>query len=317
MRPRELRLGDRVVSRIGYGALRLTGAGFAGPPEDPAAARALLRHAVDLGIDVIDTAASYGSGTNETLIAEALHPYPDRLVITSKAGFGTGARQFEINGDPDFLRAECEASLRRLRTDCIELYQLHAPDARVPLAESVGALVRLRDEGTIRHIGLSNVTVDELVEAERITPIASVQNRYSLTDRSSEQVLAACEARGIPFMPYFPLSAGQLTAPGGELDRIAREHDASPARVALAWLLDHSPSILAIPGTASIDHLEDNLAAADLELTAEECEALERAAGPVAFAARLTCQLCLTGFVLDELDSAERCPTCRGPLAQR
>lgn len=317
MTPQQLPLGDRVVSRIGYGALRLTGPGFAGPPEDPAAARALLRRAVDLGVEVFDTAASYGSGTNEEVIADALHPYPDGLVIASKAGFGTDARQFEINGDPDFLRAECEASLRRLRVDCIELYQLHAPDARVPLAESVGAFAGLREEGKIRHVGLSNVTVEELVEAEKITPIVCVQNRYSLTDRSSEQVLAACEARGIAFMPYFPLSAGQLAAPGGELERIARAYEVSAPRVALSWLLDHSPSILVIPGTASIAHLEDNVAAAGLRLSAEDHLALEQAARPEAFAARLTCQLCLRGFAVEDLDAFDRCPVCGGSLAKR
>ena len=270
--------GDIPVHRIGFGAMRITGDGVWGDPDDPDAARALLRRAVELGVNLFDTADAYGPQVSERLIAEALHPYPDGVVIATKGGcVRPGAGQWILNGRPDHLGQACEDSLRRLRVDRIDLYQLHAVDPNTPLAESLGALRDLQDEGKIRHIGVSNVNAAQLDEARGIVEVASVQNRYSVSDRGSQDVLDACERHGIAFLPYFPLAAGRLARPGGPLDQIAKAHDATPAQVALAWLLQSSPNHIPIPGTSSGTHLEENVAAARLELTSDEMASLKDA----------------------------------------
>lgn len=267
--------GELTVHRFGFGAMRVTGDGVWGPPADRAAALAVLRRCLELGVNCIDTADSYGPGTSEELIADALAPYPDDLVIATKGGMlRDGPGKWRADCRPGHLRGACEGSLRRLRLDQIPLYQLHTVDARVPLAESLGALVELRDEGKIRHIGLSNVDVDQLSEALAITPIVSVQNRYNLADRTSEPVIDRCESEGIAFIPWYPLGAGSMADPGGPLDEVADSHGASPAQVALAWLLARSPQMLPIPGTGSVAHLEENMAAVELRLSAEEIASL-------------------------------------------
>jgi pyridoxine 4-dehydrogenase len=261
------------VRRLGFGAMRITGEGIWGEPPDREVAKQVLRRAVELGVNLIDTADSYGPHVSEELIAEALHPYPDDLVIATKGGLErTGPGEWPRNGRPEHLREACEGSLRRLRLDAIELYQLHAPDEKVPYQESLGTLIELRGEGKIRHIGISNVDLGLLDTARGMTEIATVQNRYNLIDRHSEDVLEACEEAGIGFIPWFPLATGSLAESGGPLDEIARAHDATPAQVALAWLLQRSPIMLPIPGTGSVEHLEENLAAADLTLSDEEME---------------------------------------------
>jgi aryl-alcohol dehydrogenase-like predicted oxidoreductase len=271
--------GDLEVHRLGFGAMRITGAEIWGPPADRDTALAVVRRAVELGVDLIDTADSYGPHVSEQIIAEALHPYPDGLVIATKGGLErTGPGKWPRNGRPEHLREACEGSLRDLRVDRIDLYQLHAPDPDVPYAESVGALKELQDEGKIRHVGVSNVSVEELEEARSIVDVVSVQNRFNLGDRSSADVLAICERDGLAFFPWFPLAAGDLARPGGVLDEIARGHDATPGQVALAWLLARSPVTLPIPGTGSVEHLEENVAAADLRLTGEERARLDEAA---------------------------------------
>jgi pyridoxine 4-dehydrogenase len=263
--------GDLEVHRLGFGAMRITGPGIWGPPDDPDEARRVLRRVVELGIDLIDTADSYGPEVSENLIAETLHPYPDRLVIATKGGLlRSGPSQWPRDGRPEHLKEACEGSLRRLKLDRIDLYQLHSPDNKVPYEESVRALKELQDEGKIRHVGISNVSVDELNRARGIVDVVTVQNRYSLEDRHSEDVLEACEEANIGFIPWFPLATGRLTDPGGPLDRIASEHDATPAQIALAWLLACSPVMLPIPGTSSVEHLEENVAAAEIELSADE-----------------------------------------------
>jgi pyridoxine 4-dehydrogenase len=270
------RLGDGpTVRRLGFGAMRITGRGIWGPPEDVDEAKRVLRRAVALGVNLIDTADAYGPEVSERLIAETLHPYPDDLVIATKGGLvRPGPGEWEPDGRPDHLREACEGSLRRLRLDAIELYQLHRPDPKVPFADSVGALMELRDEGKIRHIGLSNVNVDQLAEALAMTEIVTVQNRYNLVDRDSEEVVDDCTRRGLGFIPWWPLAVGKLARPGGPLDAIATAHDATPAQVALAWLLHRSPMILPIPGTSSVEHLEENLAAAQLDLSEDEVQRL-------------------------------------------
>jgi pyridoxine 4-dehydrogenase len=270
--------GDLGVHRLGFGAMRITGKGIWGPPDDPEEAKRLLRRVVELGIDLIDTADSYGPEVSENLIAEALHPYPDNLVIATKGGLRrTGPGQWPRDARPERLKECCEGSLRRLKLDQIPLYQLHAPDPKVPYEDSVGALKELQDEGKIRHVGVSNVSVAQLEQARAIVEVASVQNRYSVADRDSEDVLEVCESLGIGFIPWFPLATGRLAEPGGPLDRIAREHDATPAQIALAWLLARSPVMLPIPGTSSIEHLEENVAATRIELSLSEVEEIGRA----------------------------------------
>jgi pyridoxine 4-dehydrogenase len=263
------------VNRLGFGAMRITGPGIWGEPEDPEEARAVLRRAVEFGINFIDTADSYGPEVSEHLIAEALHPYPEGLVIATKGGFTRpGPSRWVPDGRPEHLREACEGSLSRLKVERIDLYQLHRIDPRVPAEESLGTLAELREEGKIRHVGLSQVGVEEIERAREIVSIASVQNRYNLTDRGSEDVLDFCEREGLGFIPWFPLATGNLARPGGPLDEIAARHNAAPGQVALAWLLMRSPVMLPIPGTSSVGHLEENVAAADLRLTHEEFEEL-------------------------------------------
>ena len=271
--------GDLEVRRLGFGAMRITGEGIWGPPDDPDEARRLLRRMVELGVNLIDTADSYGPEVSENLIAEALHPYPDGLVIATKGGLRrTGPGEWPRDARPERLRECCEGSLRRLRVDRIDLYQLHAPDPRVPLEESIGALRDLQQEGKIRHIGVSNVSTGELARARALVDVVTVQNRYNLVDRASEDVLEACASEGIGFIPWFPLATGGLARPGGPLDDLARTHGATPGQLALAWLLARSPVMLPIPGTGSIEHFEENLAAAEVSLEFEQLERLASAA---------------------------------------
>jgi aryl-alcohol dehydrogenase-like predicted oxidoreductase len=268
--------GGPTVHRLGLGAMRITGAGVWGPPRDEGEAIALLRRAVDEGVTFIDTADSYGPGVSETLIAKALHPYPAGLVLASKGGFiRPGPGSWAVNCRPAHLRRVCEESLKRLRLDRIELYQLHTVDYRVPIEESIGALVDLQRAGKIHHIGVSNVSADELSRARRATEIVSVQNGYNLRDRSSDALIDVCAEAGIAFIPFYPLAKGRLTAtPGSPLDRIAQHHGATPRQIALAWLLHRSPVTLPIPGTSSIAHLEENLEAASVRLSADEFQSL-------------------------------------------
>ncbi|HEY3588101.1 MAG TPA: aldo/keto reductase, partial [Myxococcaceae bacterium] len=245
--------GDLVVRRMGFGAMRITGQGIWGDPPDRAAALAVLRRAVELGVNLIDTADSYGPEVSEKLIAEALYPYPAGLVIATKGGLTrSGPGQWNRNGRPAHLRKACEGSLRRLRVERIDIYQLHAVDPAVPMEESLGELIRLRDEAKIRHVALSNVSVEQLQRARKLVPIVSVQNRYNLADRASEDVLEVCERDGLGFLPWRPVGAGDLTKPGGPLDRAAKAHAVTPAQVVLAWLLLKSPVMLPIPGTSSV-----------------------------------------------------------------
>jgi pyridoxine 4-dehydrogenase len=269
--------GELTVNRLGFGAMRLTGDGVWGEPTDRDECKAVLRRAIELGVNFIDTADSYGPAVSEEIIAEALHPYPDDLVIATKGGFlRPGPGQWDADGRPEHLREACESSLRRLKVERIDLYQLHVPDPNVPYEESVGALKELQDEGKIRLIGVSNVSVEQLATARRIAEVVSVQNRYNLTDRATEDELDECERDGIGFIPWFPLAVGRLARPGGPLDEIAASHDATPSQVALAWLLRRSPVMLPIPGTSSVEHVEENVAAAGIELSEDELETLSR-----------------------------------------
>ena len=271
--------GELQVHRLGFGAMRITGDGIWGPPDDPDEAKRLLWRVVELGVDLIDTADSYGPEVSENLIAEALHPYPEGLVIATKGGLLRGGPgQWPSDGRPEHLKEACEASLRRLRLERIDLYQLHSPDNKVPLEDSVGALKELQEEGKIRHIGISNVSIEELEQARAIVDVVTVQNRYNLEDRRSEDVLDACEASGIGFIPWFPLATGRLAEPGSPLDRIASGHDATPAQIALAWLLARSPVMLPIPGTSSVEHFEEDIAAAEIELSGAEVDEIGSAA---------------------------------------
>jgi pyridoxine 4-dehydrogenase len=270
--------GDLDVHRLGFGAMRITGRGIWGPPEDADSAKALLRRVVELGIDLVDTADSYGPHVSEELIAEALHPYPDGLVVATKGGLRrTGPGEWPVDARPERLKECCEGSLRRLRLDRIDLYQLHRPDPDVPLEDSLGALKELQDEGKIRHVGVSNFSVEQLERARQVVEVATVQNRYSLEDRASEDVLDHCEREGIGFIPWYPLATGRLSEPGGPLDEAASAHDATPGQIALAWLLQRSPVMLPIPGTSSVEHLEENTAARDIRLTADEFEKIAEA----------------------------------------
>lgn len=273
--------GDLEVRRLGFGAMRITGSGVWGEPEDLSGARELLRHVVDSGVNLIDTADSYGPAVSENLIAEALHPYPEDLVIATKGGFERpGPERWTAAGRPDRLRRCCEDSLRRLRLERIDLYQLHTVDPQVPIEDSVGALAELQDEGKIRHIGVSNVSGEQLERARSIAEIVSVQNRYNLSDRGSEEVLEACERDGLGFLPWFPLAVGQLARPGGPVGEIAQAHDATPGQVALAWLLQRSPVMLPIPGTSSIAHFDENVEAGELELSEDEMRTLSQGRAP-------------------------------------
>jgi pyridoxine 4-dehydrogenase len=264
--------GDLTVNRLGFGAMRITGRGIWGDPPDRNKARAVLRRAVELGVNFIDTADSYGPNVSEELIAEALHPYPDDLVIATKGGLvRPGPGRWDRDGRPEHLRQACEGSLQRLRLDQIPLYQLHRPDAAVPLEDSIGTLVALKDEGKIRHIGLSNVNEDQLRRAQALTPIVSIQNRYNPGDRASDGLVDLCEQEAMTFLPWAPIqNLDRLPT----LTEIAGHHGATAHQVALAWLLARSETMLTIPGTGSIDHLEENVAAAGLRLTPEEITAL-------------------------------------------
>lgn len=273
-----LELGDLTVHRLGFGAMRITGEGVWGEPEDPDEAKAVLRRAVELGVNLIDTADSYGPEVSENLIREALHPYPDDLVIATKGGHTRpGPGEWEPDGRPEHLREACEGSLRRLGVDAIDLYQLHTVDPKVPYEESMGALKRLREEGKIREIGISNVDSDQLETARGMVRVVTVQNRYNWNDRSSRDVLERCRERGIGFIPWFPLDAGDLLDGEPLLDEIAEAHRATPAQVAIAWLLHRSEVMLPIPGTSSVEHLEDNVAAASIDLSDDEVERLTEA----------------------------------------
>ena len=259
--------GDLTVHRLGFGAMRLTGRGIWGEPTDRPQCLRVLRRAIELGVDLIDTADSYGPYVSEDLIREALHPYPEGLVIATKAGLvRTGPDRWHPVGRPEYLRQEVEMSLRRLAVERIDLFQLHRIDPQVPAADQFGLLADLVREGKVRLVGLSNVTVDDIVAARRVVPIATVQNRYNLTDRSSEAVLAYCESEGIGFIPWNPIAAGDLARPGTPLEQVSEETGTTPSQVALAWLLAHSPVMLPIPGTASVAHLEENTRAAGLTL---------------------------------------------------
>ncbi len=270
-------IGDSFdIRRLGYGAMRLGPANVMGPPADRSAAIAVLKRAVELGVNVIDTSDAYGPHHNEELIAEALHPYSDGLLVATKGGLTRGSdASWNPDGRPEHLRAACEGSLKRLRVDTIDLYQLHRPDPNVPFEDSLDALAELRDAGKIRLIGLSNVDVAQLEAAQAITPIASVQNLYNLHDRSSEAVLRACEAAGIAFMPYFPLKGFGYAKGTTALSEVGQAHDTTAAAAALAWLLARSPVMLPIPGTSSLAHLEENVAAASLHLDPVELERLD------------------------------------------
>lgn len=270
-------LGDLTVNRLGYGAMRLTGKGVWGPPADRDEAVRVLRRAVELGVNFIDTADSYGPYIAEEIICEALHPY-DGVVIATKAGLlRTGPDVWIPLGNPSYLRQECEMSLRRLGVETIDLFQLHRVDRNFPLADQVGELAKLKDEGKIRHIGLSEVDVDQLTEAQQITQIVSVQNLYNLSARTAEPLVDAATEQGVGFIPWFPLAAGPLAAPDGPLQKMAAEHDATPSQLALAWLLKRSPVMLPIPGTSSVAHLEENVAAAEITLSDDEFETLAAA----------------------------------------
>lgn len=273
---------QRTVRRLGFGALRITGPGFWGDPPDPAACVRLLRRAVDLGVDLIDTADSYGPYVSEELIRKALHPY-DGVLVTTKAGNihpapGETAETWFALGRPEFLRMACETSLRRLGLERIDLFQLHRIDPTVPMEEQFGVLGELRQEGKIAAVGLSEVTLDELEIARAIVPIATVQNLYNLSERKADDLLAHCEREGIGFMPWAPMAQGALLRPGGPVDEVVRESGATASQVALAWLLARSPVMLPIPGTSSIEHLEENCAAATITLTSDQLARLDAAA---------------------------------------
>jgi pyridoxine 4-dehydrogenase len=264
--------GDLTVNRMGFGAMRVTGDGIWGPPKDPERAKDALRKAVELGVNFIDTADSYGPDVSEELIAEALYPYPDDLVIATKGGLlRPGPGRWDPDGRPEHLRRVCEGSLRRLRLDQIPLYQFHRPDPKVPFAESIGALVELRAEGKIRHIGVSNVSEAQVQEALKLTPVVSVQNRYNLNDRSSEAMVDLCDQEGIVFLPWAPIQDSDQLVP---VRTAAERHDVSTRQVALAWLLNRSAQILPIPGSGSPEHVAQNVAAASLQLTNEEANAI-------------------------------------------
>ena len=269
--------GDLTVYRLGFGTMRLTGPGIWGPPANKNEAIAVLRRALELGINLIDTADSYGPEVSESLIAEALYPYPKDLVIATKGGYvRPGPDQWVPDGRPQHLREALEGSLRRLRLDHIDIYQFHRPDPRVPFEVSVGEFAKMRQEGKIRHVGLSNVTIDQLARAQEIVPIVTVQNRYNLADRESEAMVDICARQGIGFIPWFPLATGELARQDGLLDQIARRHNAKSSQIALAWLLQRSSNMLPIPGTSLVKHLEENVMGATIKLTQEEFDTLDQ-----------------------------------------
>jgi pyridoxine 4-dehydrogenase len=267
---------DLRVTRLGFGAMRITGDGIWGEPPDRAEAVRVLRRAVELGINFIDTADSYGPGVSEAIIAEALHPYPTGLVIATKGGYvRPGPNRWLENGRPEHLRSACEGSLRRLRLDRIDLYQLHRIDPTVPPEDQLGTLRDLQAQGKIKHIGLSEVSVRQIQHARTIVPIVSVQNRYSITDRGSEDVLEYCEKQRMGFIPWFPLAAGRVSGSESPINRVAARWKSTPSQLALAWLLARSPVVLPIPGTSRVEHLEENVAAAELKIDASKMQELD------------------------------------------
>ena len=277
---------DLTVYRLGFGAMRLTGPGIWGPPSDKQEAIAVLHRALELGVNLIDTADSYGPEVSESLIAEALYPYPKDLVIATKGGLlRTGPGQWPQDGRPEHLREALEGSLRRLRLDHIDIYQFHRPDPNIPFEDSVGTLAKMREEGKIRYVGLSNITIGQLARAQKIVPIVTVQNHYNLAMRQSEQMTVSeteemidlCARQGIGFIPWSPLAFGELAHSGGILDQIAKRHGAQPGQIALAWLLKRSSTMLPIPGTSSVNHLEENIAGATIRLSQEEFDAIDLA----------------------------------------
>jgi aryl-alcohol dehydrogenase-like predicted oxidoreductase len=273
-------VGDLTVNRMGLGAMRLTGRGIWGEPADREAAGQVLRRAVELGVNFLDTANSYGPEVSENLIAETLHPYPEDLVIATKGGLTRpGPGEWRRDGRPEALREALEGSLRRLRLERIDIYQLHSVDPMVPLEDQVGTLAELQRDGKIRHIGLSNVDTRQLAQAREVVSVVSVQNRYNLGDRYSESVVEACERQGLAFLPWFPLAVGELARSTGRLAEVAGTRGATPAQIALAWLLRRSPAMLVIPGTSSPEHLEENVRAAALELTDADFAELSRSPG--------------------------------------
>ena len=270
--------GDLTVNRLGFGAMRITGRGIWGPPSDVPTAVRVVQRAVQLGVNFIDTADSYGPEVSENIIAQALHPYPAGLVIATKGGLvRPGPDVWNPNGQPKHLRSACEGSLRRLRVERIDIYQFHMPDPRVPLSDSIGELLRLQGEGKIRHIGISNVSLEQLKEAERLTPLVAVQNRFNLDDRRSDGVIEYCVQKSIAFIPWAPLDSGRHAQGTGSkvLARVAARHKVSIGAAAIAWLLHHSKAMLPIPGTGSVEHLDENVAAAEIRLTEEDLRELQ------------------------------------------
>ena len=270
--------GDLEINRLGYGAMRLTGQGIWGEPKDPGEARRVLQRAIELGVNFIDTADSYGPVVSERLIGEALSPFPQGLVVATKAGFTRqGPDQWIQVGRPEYLVQQVEMSLRWLKTDVIDLWQLHRIDAKVPVEESLGAIARLQSQGKIRHVGLSEVKPKEIDRARKVVEIVSVQNQYNVGDRQHEDVLQYCEKHHLAFIPWFPVAAGRLARPEGKLDKVAKRHGSTVSQLSLAWLLHRSPVTLPIPGTSSVAHLEENLKAAEIALSAEDMKAIEEA----------------------------------------
>ena len=270
--------GDLEVNRLGYGAMRITGEGVWGSPKDPEAAKKVLKRAVELGVNFIDTADSYGPAVSEPLIGEALSPFPKNLVVATKAGLTRqGPNKWLPVGRPEYLAQQVEMSLRFLKTEQIALWQLHRIDPKVPVAESLGAVKRLQQQGKIKHIGLSEVKPAEIEEARKTVEIVSVQNEYNVGNRKHEDTLEYCQKHNIAFIPWFPVAAGKLAQPGGKLDELAKKHNATVSQISLAWLLQHSPVMLPIPGTSSVEHLEENMKSAEIEFTAEELAEIEAA----------------------------------------
>jgi pyridoxine 4-dehydrogenase len=270
--------GDLEVNRLGYGAMRLTGKGIWGEPKDPGEAKRVLKRAVELGVNFIDTADSYGPAVSERLIGDALSPFPKGLVVATKAGFTRqGPDRWAEVGRPEYLVQQVEMSLRWLKTDVIELWQLHRIDPKVPVEESLGAIAKLQAQGKIRHVGLSEVKPKEIDRARKVIEIVSVQNQYNVGDRQHEDVLQYCEKHQLAFIPWFPVAAGKLARPGGKLDKVAKRHGATVSQLSLAWLLHRSPVTLPIPGTSSVAHLEENLKASEISLSAEDMKAIEEA----------------------------------------
>ena len=270
--------GDLTVNRLGYGAMRITGDGIWGEPKDAAAAKAVLKRAVELGVNFIDTADAYGPGVSERLIGESLAPYAEGVVIATKAGLTRqGPNKWQPLGRPEYLKQQVEMSLRRLKLERIDLWQLHRIDPKVPVEESLGAIKELQKQGKIRHVGLSEVKPHEIERARQVVEIVSVQNQYNIGDRKHEDVVEYCTKHGLAFIPWFPVAAGKLAQPGGKLDAAAKRHGATVSQLSLAWLLHRSPAILPIPGTSSVKHLEENVAAAGVTLTTEEWKEVEAA----------------------------------------